>query len=115
MNTRFIIAITIFFLWILIWTFSYHYIENWSLIDSFYFSVTTLTTVGYWDMMPSSEISRLFTAIYILFWVTSVIWWSMAIIWTHTINHWETKIKNNFSKTRKEIDDIIEIKQWKTF
>ena len=28
----------------------YHFIENWSWIDSIYFSVITLTTVGYGDL-----------------------------------------------------------------
>lgn len=93
MNLKFIIAVWIFFLWIMIWTIGFSYIENWSLIDSFYFSVTTLTTVWYWDIIPSTDIWRLFTSIFILFWVTSVIWWSMVIIWTQTINHGEKKIE----------------------
>lgn len=96
MNLRFLIAVWIFLLWIIIWTISFHYIENWTFIDSFYFSVTTLTTVWYWDIYPSTEIWRLYAAIYILFWVTSVIWWSMAVIWTHTINRGENKIQKKF-------------------
>jgi len=47
-------------------TIVYHRIENWNYITSFYFAVTTLTTVGYGDIYPTTEISRLFTACYIL-------------------------------------------------
>ena len=97
MNFRFFIAVLIFFLWIIIWTVSFSYLENWSIIDSFYFSVTTLTTVGYWDIIPITEGWRLFTAIYILFWVTSVIWWSMAVIWKHAINKWEAKVQDKIN------------------
>ena len=100
MNIKIFIAIGIFFLWIIIWTIGFHYLEDWSLIDSFYFSVTTLTTVGYWDVIPTTELSRFFTGIYILFWVTSVIWWSMAVIWTHTINKGERKIKKKIKNSK---------------
>jgi voltage-gated potassium channel len=40
--------------------------EDWSLIQSLYFSVVTLTTVGYGDLTPTSDYSRIFTIVYIL-------------------------------------------------
>lgn len=44
----------------------YHYVEGWSFLDSFYFSISTLATVGMGDLVPSSNISRLFTSFYML-------------------------------------------------
>ena len=40
--------------------------EGWSVVDSFYFSVTTLTTVGFGDLTPTTVLSKLFTVVYIL-------------------------------------------------
>ena len=47
------------------WLF-YHWAEGWSWIDSLYFSVVTLGTVGYGDFTPSTPLSKLFTIFYIL-------------------------------------------------
>lgn len=43
-------------------TVAYHLMEKWSWVSSFYFSVCTLTTVGYGDFVPTTDVSRLFTA-----------------------------------------------------
>jgi len=47
-------------------TIIYHFVEGWKWLDSFYFSVITLTTVGYGDLAPQTTFGKLFTVIYIL-------------------------------------------------
>jgi len=47
-------------------TIFYHLVEKWSIMDSLYFSVTTLTTVGFGDLFPTTSISKIFTMIYIV-------------------------------------------------
>jgi voltage-gated potassium channel len=44
----------------------YHYLEGWNWVDSLYFSVITLTTIGYGDIAPKTDAGKLFTIVYIL-------------------------------------------------
>jgi voltage-gated potassium channel Kch len=44
----------------------YRYIEGWSWIDAAYFSVITLTTIGYGDFSPTTDLGKLFTIGYII-------------------------------------------------
>ena len=46
-------------------TIFYSTVEGWSIVDAFYFSVTTLTTVSLGDLAPTTTIGKLFTVIYI--------------------------------------------------
>lgn len=47
-------------------TIFYARVEGWSVIDSLYFCVVTLTTIGYGDLHPTRDISKLFTIGYIV-------------------------------------------------
>ncbi|MDM7918768.1 MAG: potassium channel family protein [Methanosarcina sp.] len=46
-------------------TFFYHSVEGWRWIDSFYFSVITLATVGFGNFTPQTDLGKIFTVFYI--------------------------------------------------
>ena len=46
-------------------TIFYHFAEGWNWLDSLYFCVITLSTVGYGDLDPTTPTSKIFTIVYI--------------------------------------------------
>lgn len=50
---------------LMIGTVAYHFLENWSWLDAFYFSFITLTTIGFGDFAPKTDEGKVFTIIYI--------------------------------------------------
>ena len=64
-NPQFRSLVFIVILMLLIGTIFYSLEEGWSVVDAFYFSVTTLTTVGLGDLAPKTTFGKLFTVVYI--------------------------------------------------
>lgn len=74
---------------ILLGTSGYHFIERYPPIDAFYMAVITITTVGFGEIYPLSEIGRLFTIGLIIsgfvvlgLFGSSVMEWLMEEIWS---------------------------------
>lgn len=63
-QVRFLVALTA--LLIALASAFYHWVEGWGWIDAFYFSVITISTVGYGDFAPQTAAGKLFTSVYVL-------------------------------------------------
>lgn len=66
----------------------YHYLEGWSWIDCLYFSVITLTTIGYGDFSPATDAGKIFTIFYILLGL------GMILSFINTVYHHYNKVKS---------------------
>jgi voltage-gated potassium channel len=62
-NFRVLVYLVVFLL--LSGTAFYSIVEGWSPLDAFYFSVTTLTTVGFGDLAPKTALGKLYTVLYL--------------------------------------------------
>jgi len=89
---RDLIFTTLFIL--LVGMFMYHYLEGWSLVDSLYFSVITLTTIGYGDFSPQTTEGKLFTIFYIILGV------GVILSFINTVHHHYEKEKAQKNKNQ---------------
>jgi voltage-gated potassium channel len=70
-----IILLTIF----IIGTVGFHFIEGWSFVDSFYFTITTLSTVGYGDFTPETTAGKFF-AVFIIIFGVGMMFYSLVLM-----------------------------------
>ncbi|MFB6340186.1 potassium channel family protein [Saccharicrinis sp. FJH2] len=82
-------------------TFIYHFVEHWKWLDSLYFSVMTLTTVGYGDFVPQTAFGKIFTMVYVLTGI-GIIFGFINSFYQHRTNKMkevaEKRSKNNLKK-----------------
>ena len=64
--------------------FVYHHIEGWRYIDSLYFSAATMTTVGYGDITPQTDLGKLLTVIYVFTGVGMALY-GLSLITSHLV------------------------------
>lgn len=69
-NLRIKIIFTTLFSVLVGGTILFKHLEPYTWIQAFYFTVTTMTTVGYGDLIPSNDYTRLAVAVFILVSVT---------------------------------------------
>lgn len=54
-------------------TWFYMRVEGWHLVDALYFSAVTLTTVGYGDFTPQTDLGKLFTIGYLFVGIGAIV------------------------------------------
>lgn len=83
----------------------YSILESWTVVDSLYFTTATLTTIGYGDLTPTHDISKLFTVIF-AFSGIGIFFFSMSIIAEHyfhlNVFHLEKRIKKVEKKQKEQ-------------
>ncbi|MEA3322795.1 MAG: potassium channel family protein [Patescibacteria group bacterium] len=91
------VALIVVLSWIIIGTLLFHEIENWTYAQSFYYSVTTLTTVGYGDLTVTTDFNRIIAALYMLLGVTTTLG-AFGYLGSSYIARKELQVKNRTEK-----------------
>ena len=82
----------------------YHWWEGWSWLDSLYFSVVTLTTVGYGDLSPQTAVGKIFTMVYIILGL-GILSSFIVLLAEHQTKTGEGIVQRLANRTKKEEDD----------
>jgi len=74
LKKRLLVASFLLLFIIVMGTVGYRLIEGWELINCFYATVTTISTVGYGDFAPVTREGRLFTVLLVVFGVGTMLY-----------------------------------------
>ena len=86
-------------------TIFYNRIEHWEVVDSLYFSVMTMATVGYGDFVPTHNISKIFTIIYTFLSIGTFVAFTAKIVqFTLQKDNQKTPLGKLKSKLKKKDD-----------
>ncbi len=91
----------------------YHYAEGWNVIDSFYFSTMTLTTIGYGDITPSNDIGKIFTSFYALIGIGVMLYILSSVVGVSIFKQEKNfgKIFTTFHRLRHHENEIKKAKE----
>jgi voltage-gated potassium channel len=92
------------FIIFIIGTLGYHLIEGWSFSESLYVTVITLSTVGYGDFYPLTELGRMFTIILIIFGVGTMLY--TVVLFSETMVETRFKMLMGRGKLEKMIKKL---------
>lgn len=76
----------------------YHYLLHLSWVNAFYFCTVTLATVGYGDITPNTDVSKIFTIFYILFGVGIIAAFASLLIRNATLRRELKRAKKQQAK-----------------
>ncbi len=93
-------------------TWFYHNTEGWSKIDAFYFTVMTITTVGFGDLVPTHDFSKIITALFSLFSIPLVIFCFGVLArgyFETRMGHIERRISEMLTREKNLEEDVTEV------
>lgn len=92
----------------------YHRVEGWRYLDALYFSSYTLTTVGYGDFVPKTDLGKMFTIVYVFAGV-GIALYGLSILSAHFIEQKEEEFfaRGSGALLRRHTETLIDkLKGW---
>ncbi len=99
LSSQVVAAVGAFLAILAIGTIGFHWLEDWTWIEAFYFSTYTLTTVGLGDYVPSNDTSRLCASLYMIVGVTITLG-ALGIIGTNYISRREKVVIKKYEAAK---------------
>ena len=98
---------SIFILIVILGSYAYTHLEGWSLLDSIYFVVITLTTIGYGDLVPMTNLGKIFT-IFFSFFGIAFAFYLFSMMGNKLFRE---HLSNKVSQIKEETKEQVEIKE----
>ncbi len=76
----------------------YHYVEDWKWLDALYFSAVTITTVGFGDLAPKTDLGKMFTIFYAFTGIGVALYTLTQVGQIYVEHRVETRIINELSE-----------------
>jgi TRAP-type mannitol/chloroaromatic compound transport system permease small subunit len=99
-DRKIIVAVCLIAFYLLLGTIVFHVLEGWRFLDAFYFSGTTLTTVGYGDLHPTKDVTKI-VAVFFMFSGIGIVFYSISIIAQKTFAREEERLQAIWSSTQE--------------
>jgi voltage-gated potassium channel len=111
---RIIYLLALVFVLIIGGTIAYSKLEGWSFVDALYFSTVTMTTIGYGDLTPTTNASKLFTVFFVITGVAVMLYTlsTLGMYYLHYLEHHRPVIHENIKNTMKKFTSPKESDKW---
>jgi len=103
LRRHFIISVVTFFLIIVVGAYAYSNVEGWSGLDSLYFVVVTVTTIGYGDLVPQTNLGKIFTMFFSFLGISAAFYFVSMIgasVFKEHLNERGLSLRRNGKKSR---------------
>lgn len=72
----------------------FHFVENWNWLDSYYFTIVTIATVGYGDIYPTTDIGKVGATIVIMIGIALFSTFATMLLKRRALKNLEKKHRN---------------------
>ncbi len=100
-------AIILFLILLFVGSVVYHKIEGWSYLNALYFVVMTVTTVGYGDFVPKTNIGKIFTMFFSFVGIVFVFYFISVIGSALFKKHLGKKVSELRSSVKKDVSKDV--------